>query len=120
MEVVAVFIPIIAIVTTGIVIVSFVYFNFREKQMIIEKGFSAEEIKLLIGKKRKSSFTLLGLGIVSVFFGIGVSLGIMLDEVYHADFLIPFCIFTLTGIGMVIAHKEREKYLEKHKNENES
>ncbi len=119
MEVIAVFIPIIAIVTTGIVIISIVYFGNKEKQMIIEKGFSAEEIKMLLGKKRKGSFYLLGIGIISIFFGIGVSVGIMLDEVFHADYLIPLCIFSVTGIGMLIAHREREKYLEKHKNDPE-
>lgn len=115
MEALALFIPIIAILTIGTVIVAYFYFTNREKQMIIEKGYTAEEIQNLFKTKKQSSYFLMGFGIISIFFGVSVSLGIMLDEVYNAEFLAPLCIFSITGAGMIVAHREREKFLAKRK-----
>jgi uncharacterized membrane protein len=102
-EVVAVFIPIIFFIVTGLVMVTFFYFRSREKQMLIEKGLSSEEIKTFYDKK-KDPFALLKIGIICVFFGIGLGFGIMLQENTNQEFWVPFLLFVSTGIGFVLAN----------------
>ena len=101
-EVVAVFIPIIFFIVTGLVLVTFFYFRSKEKQMLIEKGLSSEEIKTFYDKK-KDPFVLMKLGIISVFFGIGLGIGLMLQENTRQDFWVPFLLFVSTGLGLVLA-----------------
>jgi uncharacterized membrane protein len=102
-EVVAVFVPIIFFIVTGLVMVTFFYFRSREKQMLIEKGLSSEEIKTFYDKK-KDPFVLMKIGIVCVFFGIGLGFGLMLEEKTTQDFWVPFLLFVSTGIGFVLAN----------------
>ncbi|MDD5609378.1 MAG: hypothetical protein PHY57_12750 [Ignavibacterium sp.] len=52
-EVVAVFIPIIITLVIGLVIIVAFYLESKEKQMLIEKGLSAEEIKKILGKEKR-------------------------------------------------------------------
>ena len=42
-EVVAVFIPIVMFLVIGLIWVTFIYYRSRERQMLIDKGLSAEE-----------------------------------------------------------------------------
>ena len=102
-EVVAVFIPIIFFIVTGLIMVTFFYFRSREKQMLIEKGLSSEEIKTFYDKK-KDPFVLMKIGIICVFFGIGLGFGIMLQENTNQEFWVPFLLFVSTGIGFVLAN----------------
>jgi len=101
--VIAVFIPIVTVLVAGIIIVAIIYFHSKEKQAIIEKGLSPEQIKSLYGSKRKSGNVLLMWGIIIFFFGIGLGLGMMLVEWYHQEFFIPLFIFVFTGIGFILA-----------------
>ena len=41
---IAVFIPIISVIVTGLVLVTWFYFRSKEKQMMIEKGMSYEQM----------------------------------------------------------------------------
>jgi len=102
-EVVAVFIPIIFFIVTGLVMVTFFYFRSREKQMLIEKGLSSDEIKTFYDKK-KDPFILMKIGIISIFFGIGLGMGIMLQENTGQEFWIPFLLFVSSGLGFVLAN----------------
>ena len=44
------------------------------------------------------------IGIVSIFFGIGLGFGIMLQENTRQDFWVPFLLFVSTGVGFVLAN----------------
>jgi len=102
-DVVRVFIPIILFIVTGLVIVTFFYFRSKEKQMLIEKGSSSDEIKSFYDKK-KDPFIIMKIGIISIFFGIGLGIGLMLQENTRQDFWVPFLLFVSTGIGFVLAN----------------
>jgi uncharacterized membrane protein len=101
--VIGVFVPIIFFIITGLVIVTFFYLRSKEKQMLIEKGLSSDEIKSFYDKK-KDPFILMEIGIVSIFFGIGLGMGIMLQENTRQEFWIPFLLFVSTGLGFVLAN----------------
>ena len=102
-NVVAVFIPIIFFIVTGLVMVTFFYFRSKEKQMLIEKGLSSEEIKTFYDRKR-DPFVLMKIGIVCLFFGIGLGFGMMLQQNTNQEFWVPFLLFVSTGLGFVLAN----------------
>jgi hypothetical protein len=100
---IAVLIPIISVLVIGIVIITAIYFKSREKQMLIEKGLSPEEIKQFYHEK-KDQFRLMKIGIVILFFGLGLGLGLILQEEMGQDYWVPFLMFTFTGAGFIIAN----------------
>lgn len=102
-EVIAVFIPIIMTLVAGLVLVTFFYLRSRERQMLIEKGLSADSIKEFFESK-KDPYRMLKIGIVTVAFGISLGLGLWLNDVTSKEYWTPFSIFTLTGLGFVIAN----------------
>jgi Na+/melibiose symporter-like transporter len=110
--VVAVFIPIVMFLVIGLILITYVYFRSRERQMLIEKGLSSEEIKQFFEQK-KDPFTLLKIGIICIFFGLGLGFGMMLENNTHQDFWIPFLLFVGTGIGFVLANLAGSKLKEK-------
>ena len=101
--VIGVFVPIILFIVTGLVLVTFFYFRSKEKQMLIEKGLSSDEIKTFYDKK-KDPYLLMKIGIVSIFFGLGLGFGLMLQENTSKDFWVPFLLFVSTGVGFVLAN----------------
>ena len=70
-EVVAVFIPIVMFLIIGLIWVTAIYYRSRERQMLIEKGLSAEDMKKFFEQKR-DPFWLMKVGIICIFFGIGL------------------------------------------------
>ena len=116
---ISVFIPIIFLLITGIIIVTLIYYKSREKQMMIEKGLSPEQMSKFLEKKgRLSPYTMLKIGIVTIFFGLGLGFGMMVEDYSGANYAVPLFLFTLTGIGFVISFFVVEK-LEKQKRKNE-
>ena len=100
---IAVFIPIVMFLVIGVILVTFFYYRSREKQMLIEKGLSAEDIKQFF-QKQKDYFILTKIGIISIFFGIGLGLGFLSgDEAAREIWMAP-SIFVFTGIGFVVAN----------------
>ena len=100
---IAVFIPIVMFLVIGLIVVTFFYYRSREKQMLIEKGLSAEDIKQFF-QKQKDYFILTKIGIISIFFGIGLGLGFLSgDEAAREIWMAP-SIFVFTGIGFVVAN----------------
>ena len=114
-EVVAVFIPIVFFLVTGLVIVTYYYFRSRERQMLIEKGLSAEDIKKFFEQK-KDKFVMMKIGIVAVAFGFGLGIGMMLQDSTYKDYWVPFSLFVCTGLGFIIANLVANKLDEKRKN----
>jgi hypothetical protein len=111
--VIAVFIPIIMFLIIGLVTVTFIYYRSRERQMLIDKGLSAEDMKKFFEQK-KDPFLLLKLGIICIFFGIGLGIGMMSGAEETREVVTPTSIFIFTGIGFVLANiygnKLRSKY----------
>lgn len=86
----------------ALVIASFFYFRSRERQMMIEKGLSPEQITELF-KSKRNPYTWLKLGIIIVGAGLGIGLGVMAANADLNEGLIPLSIITLTGLGFVSA-----------------
>lgn len=107
-EVVAVFIPIIITLVIGVILVVYFYLKSKEKQMLIEKGLSAEEIKKFFEEKR-DGLGLMKIGIISIFFGLGLGLGLILQDATTKEYWVPFSLFVGTGIGFVIANVLSDK-----------
>ncbi len=101
--VVGVFVPIILFLVIGLVIVVSIYFHSREKQMLIEKGLDAQSMKEFFENKR-DPYVLMKIGIIAFFFGIGLGIGMMLNEYTDQEYWIPFLLFTLTGLGFMVAN----------------
>ena len=107
-DVVAVFIPIIMTLVIGAVLIIYFYLKSKEKQMLIEKGLSAEEIKKFFEEKRDGLW-LMKIGIISIFFGLGLGIGMMLQDATTKEYWIPFSLFVGTGIGFVFANVLSDK-----------
>jgi uncharacterized membrane protein YkgB len=107
-DVVAVFIPIIMTLVVGAVLIVYFYLKSKEKQMLIEKGLSAEEIKKFFEEKRDGLW-LMKIGIISIFFGLGLGIGMMLQDATTKEYWIPFSLFVGTGIGFVVANVLSDK-----------
>ncbi|HVO72392.1 MAG TPA: DUF6249 domain-containing protein [Ignavibacteriaceae bacterium] len=102
-EVIAVFIPIIFFLVIGLILVTFFYFRSREKQLLIEKGMEAQAIKELYARK-KDPFVLLKFGIIITAFGLGLGIGLILQDNTMEDYWVPLFLFVFTGIGFIIAN----------------
>lgn len=101
--VIAVFIPIITVLVIGLIFVTFFYYRSRERQMLIEKGLSATDMKTYF-ERRKDPYLLLKIGIISVGFGIGLGLGLYFEDTYDVSYSVPLFLFTVTGIGFIVAN----------------
>lgn len=111
--VVAVFIPIVMFLVIGIIVITFVYFRSRERQMLIEKGLTAEEMKSFFEQKR-DPYMMMKIGIISIFFGLGLGIGMLSGDEATREVWMPMTIFVFTGLGFVVANilgnKLRQKY----------
>ncbi|MGE5399989.1 MAG: DUF6249 domain-containing protein [Ignavibacteriales bacterium] len=105
-DVIGAFIPIVMFLVAGLVWITIIYFKSREKQMLIEKGLSPEEIKLFFetNRKKDNSFLLTKIGIISIFFGLGIGLGMHFQELYDQEYWTVLFIFTFTGVGFITAN----------------
>lgn len=103
--VIAVFIPIIATLVTGLILVSYFYFRSKEKQMMMDKGLSYEQMMELLRVKTDHLLTLKA-GIIIAFFGVGLGIGFFIRDFsyeYNEDWM-AFSIITMTGLGFVAAY----------------
>lgn len=102
-DAIAVFIPIVMFLIIGLIWVTAIYYRSKEKQMLIEKGLSAEDMKKFFEQK-KDPFLLMKVGIICIFFGIGLGIGLMSGAEETREIVTPTSIFIFTGIGFVIAN----------------
>jgi uncharacterized membrane protein YkgB len=84
----------------ALVIATYFYFRSRERQMMIEKGLTAEQMAELF-KSKRNPYTWLKLGIIVVFSGIGIGMGVMADNAGLNEGLIPLSVITFIGLGFV-------------------
>lgn len=104
-EIIGVFIPIIFIVIVGLIVITGIYLKSRERQMLIEKGLTAEDMKAFFeNKKSINPFLLARIGIICIFFGLGLGLGMFMEDVTSKEYWAPLCIFVGTGLGFVLAN----------------
>ena len=112
-------IPMVFFLVTVLVIVTYVYFRSREKQMMIEKGLSIEQM-MELRKTKRDPFIMLKLGIIVLFVGLGLGIGFLFqqwtgyqvqygtgsdrwtDHQVHGEWM-GFWIVTMTGLGFVTA-----------------
>ncbi len=102
-DVIAVFIPIVMFLVVGLIWVTAIYYRSRERQMLIEQGLSADDMKKFFEQK-KDPFWLMKVGIICIFFGIGLGIGLMSGAEETREVVTPTSIFIFTGIGFVIAN----------------
>lgn len=95
-------VPITLFIVVGAVTLSAIYFRSRERQMMIERGLSTEQISEIF-KSKKSSSSSLQIGIVMLFLGTGIGIGIITEEWYHSDAMLPFFVLSFLGLGSVAA-----------------
>ena len=116
------FIPIVFSLVAGLIWVSALYLRSREKQMLIEKGLTPDQIKeyferkTIFDNKRKDSSILMQIGIITVFFGLGLGLGLILQDLTDKDYWVVLFLFTLTGVGFIIANLVARKLMKKENN----
>jgi hypothetical protein len=118
-EVVAVFIPIVMFLIIGLIWVTAIYYKSRERQMLIEKGLSAEDMKKFFEQKR-DPFWVLKVGIICIFFGIGLGIGLMSGGEETREVVTPTSIFIFTGIGFVISNIYGNKLRRNYELENKA
>ncbi len=103
-EVIGILIPIVFLIIFGIILVALIDYQSKEKQLMIEKGLNPEELsQLLNSKKKTNTYSTLKIGIITIFFGLGLGLGIMIHDNTGANYAVPLLLFTLTGLGFIIA-----------------
>ena len=85
------------------IFVTYFYFHSREKQLLIEKGLDANAVKEYFEGK-KDPYILMKIGIIAIGFGVGLGLGLILQDYTDKDYWVPFSLFTLTGVGFVVAN----------------
>jgi len=112
--IVALFIPIISTIVIALAFVTWIYFRSKEKQMIIERGLDTELVKALFERK-KSPYALLKIGIVILFFGIGLGIGLLIEVYTGVEQWIPFLLFAGVGLGFILAFVIGRKFEEKDK-----
>lgn len=106
-------IPIIALLVTGLILVTYFYFRSRERQMLIDKGLDAQSIKEYFDKKA-DPYRMLKIGIISIGFGIGLGLGIFLAEKTDDGFWVVLLMFPITGISFIVANLFSNKLLKQN------
>ena len=98
-----IFIPIVLFLVVGLVLVTFFYFRSKEKQMMMDKGLSYEQMMELLKFKSDHLLTL-KFGIIVVFFGLGLGLGYLFRGWTYDEEWMAFTIITMTGLGFVVAY----------------
>ncbi len=112
--------PLTGIIITliiGLVIATYFYFRSRERQMMIEKGLTAEQMAELF-KSKRNPYTWLKLGIIIVGAGLGIGMGVMAEQANWNDGFISLFIITFIGLGFVGAFFISRKF-EKEDERNE-
>ncbi len=93
------FIPIVFFFVTGAVILTWIFFRSKERQLMLERGLTPEQIFEFYKSKKISGTIWLKLGILTVFFGIGLGVGFIFND----ERFIATSIFVFSGLGFVVA-----------------
>ena len=100
---------ILIVLILSMVIVTYFYFRNRERQMIIEKGLTPEQINEMF-KSKRNPYIWLKLGIITIGTGLGVGFGIIAEEAGMYEGFIPLSIMSFIGLGFVGAFFVARKF----------
>ncbi len=104
------FIPITMFLVIGIVLVTWIYFRSKEKQIMIEKGMNYEQMVEFL-KTKRNPYTWLKFGIVVMISGIGIGIGSYFGENYdNLGGLAALFIISFIGLGFIVAFYVTKKY----------
>jgi len=92
----------ILFLVVGIVAVSYIFFRSKEKQMMIEKGLSYEQMVELLRTKR-DPYLMLKLGVLTLFVGLGLGAGFLMENLTGYEEWMAFLIVLFCGLGFVAA-----------------
>ena|SRR5438105_2165115 len=103
-------IPLFAIIFTfgipGIIIFWYLHNRHKERMRLIEKGLSAAEVKDYFkgfnAKSGPNTYRSLKWGILLTMIGIGIFIGIVLEEAGFTESLVPVMILLFAGLGFLI------------------
>jgi hypothetical protein len=107
-----VFVPIIMFIVAGAIFITWIYYRSKEKQMMIEKGMSYEQMVEFL-KSKRNPYTILKIGIVIAVSGIGIGIGSYIAENYGNDGLggiAALFIIVFIGLGFIAAFFATKKY----------
>ena len=109
---IGIFIPITLFIVAGTVLISWIYYRSKEKQMMIEKDMSYEQMVEFL-KSKRNPYTLLKIGIVIAVSGIGIGIGSYIGENYPHQGLggiAALFIIVFIGLGFIGAFFATKKY----------
>ncbi len=113
-EVIAVFIPIVTIISIIVMIIYLRRFENDERMAMIEKGVDPALFNL---KKQRSTSLPLRLSLLMIGVGIGLFIGYFLDMNYRMEEVAYFSmLFIWGGIGLGLAYIIEEKKMKEEKN----
>ena len=105
-------IPIVLFLVTGAIFVSWIYYRSKEKQMMIEKGMSYEQMLEFL-KTKRNPYTVLKMGIVIAISGVGIGIGSYIGENYNHEGMggiAALFIIVFIGLGFIAAFYATKKY----------
>ena len=106
-----VLIPIISVIATAVVFISYITSRNRERMAMIQKGLSSDEIKAMYTRdQRRDPLSSLKWGILFVLAGAALMLGNFLHEHYFVDEgIIVGMVCLFVGVGLVIFYSIASK-----------
>ncbi len=112
---IAVFIPIIMLVSLAIVAIYFIVSKSNERKMLIEKGLSGEDLKTFLDKKSDKSnpYTIAKLSVIAMGVGLALLIGSFIEEAIREQVTFGM-VLLFPGIGLFILYlfilkKEKQK-----------
>ncbi len=98
-----VLIPIIGVIATAVVFISYFTSRNRERMAMIEKGLTSEEIKAMYARDvKRDPLQSLKWGLLFLLAGIAIMLGNFLHDYYGVDGGVVFgMVILFAGIGLV-------------------
>lgn len=102
-------VPVFLAIIVAFVMVMQNYFRSKERQMFIERGYTPEELRDCFAQSKGKNMLFLKTGIVFLFLGAGLGLGIHLEDNLKMNGMEPLCIFCFVGAGTIVAHFIAEK-----------
>ncbi len=113
-EVIAVFIPIVTVISIIVMIIYLRRFENDERMAMIEKGVDPTLFNL---KKQRSTSLPLRFSLLMIGVGIGLFIGYFLDMNYRMEEVAYFSmLFIWGGIGLGLAYVIEEKKIKEEKN----
>lgn len=99
-------VPFIVFAFPSFVISFYLYLRSKERRLLIEKSVPADVIKELYSRngEQKENYLLIKIGIIAVFFGLGIGIGIYCKDNNLGKYWTPMLIFVSSGIGLILAN----------------